>query len=57
MALLPATGFPATVYPSLPSFSADKIRQFEPRTLPIGIPGDMSYGGRSTIEPTTASHM
>lgn len=57
MTVLPATGFPATVYPQLPSFELDRIRQFERGTLPIGRPGDASYGGRSTVDPTSASHM
>jgi hypothetical protein len=33
------------------------LRQFDPDTLPIGRPGDRGYGGRSAIDPTSASHM
>lgn len=57
MALIPSTGFPATAYPVLPSFTETKIRQFVPATLPIGNPGDLSYGGRSTVDPISGSHI
>jgi hypothetical protein len=57
MAVLPSTGFPATAYPILPSHSDNKLQQFGRDTLPIGRPGDRSYGGRSVIDPTSASHM
>jgi hypothetical protein len=57
MAVLPSTGFPATAYPILPPHSDNMLRQFDPDTLPIGRPGDRGYGGRSAIDPTSASHM
>jgi len=63
MALLPSTGFPetilpvATIYPLLPIHSDSKLRQFDPNTLPVGTPGNASYGGRSMVDPTSASHM
>lgn len=57
MAVLPSTGFPATAYPVLPTFAANKLRQFDLHTLPIGRPGDRPYGGRSVVDPTSASHM
>jgi len=57
MALLPSTGFPATAYPALPEHRSNKLRQFDVNTLPIGRPGDSSYGGRSVVDPTSASHM
>lgn len=57
MAVLPSTGFPVTAYPALPSFVANKLRQFDLHTLPIGRPGDRPYGGRSVVDPTSASHM
>jgi hypothetical protein len=57
MAVLPPTGFPATAYPQLPAYDADRLRQFDPDTLPIGRAGDQGYGGRSVVDPTSASHM
>lgn len=57
MAILPPTGFPATAFPSLPSFSRDKIRQFSVHTLSIGLPGQLGFGGISTVNPITVSHM
>lgn len=57
MAILPITGFPATAYPAMPSYSATKLRQFDVNTLPIGRPGDITYGGRSVVDPISASHM
>jgi hypothetical protein len=55
MAVLPSTGFPATAPVAEPSLQ--KLQQFDRDTLPIGRPGDRSYGGRSVIDPTSASHM
>lgn len=57
MAVLPSTGFPATAFPALPAHSNTQLRQFSHDTLPIGRPGDRTYGGRSVIDPTSASHM
>lgn len=57
MAVLPSTGFPATAYPILPSHRNTRLKQFDLHTLPIGRPGDRSYGGRSVVDPTSASHM
>lgn len=57
MAVLPSTGFPATAYPVLPPYAAIRLRQFDLHTLPIGRPGDRVFGGRSVVDPTSASHM
>jgi hypothetical protein len=57
MALLPTTGFPATAYPVLPAHRDNALRQFDPDTLPIGRAGGRGFGGRSAVDPTTASHM
>ena len=51
MAVLPSTGFPATAPVAEPSLQ--KLQQFDRDTLPIGRPGDRSYGGRSVIDPTS----
>ena len=56
MAYLPPTGFPITASPLLPSFQANRLRQFSPHTLLIGKAGHTGFGGLSTIEPLSASH-
>lgn len=57
MAYLPPGGFPATAFPALPSNSDNnKLGQFSPYTLPIGIPGQLGFGGRTATHPISGSY-